>query len=53
MLAESTKKDLQEMVDLLKGLDDIGRMIIKSNTAVLLARQELAEQCHLVSGVSR
>lgn len=43
MLAESTKQDLKEMTDLLKGLDSIGMLIIKSNAVVLLARQELAE----------
>ena len=43
MLAESTKQDLREMTDLLKGLDSIGMLIIKSNAAVLLTRQELAE----------
>ena len=43
MLTESTKQDLREMTDLLKGLDSIGMLIIKSNAAVLLARQELAE----------
>lgn len=43
MLAESTKQDLQEMTDLLKGLDSIGMLIIKSNASALLARQELAE----------
>lgn len=43
MLAEDTKQDLQEMTDLLKGLDSVGMLIIKSNAAALLARQELAE----------
>ena len=43
MLTESTKQDLREMTDLLKGLDSIGMLIIKSNATVLLARQELAE----------
>ena len=43
MLTESTKQDLREMTDLLKGLDGIGMLIIKSNATVLLARQELAE----------
>lgn len=43
MLAEDTKQDLREMTDMLKGLDSIGMLIIKSNTVALLARQELAE----------
>ena len=29
MLTESTKQDLREMTDLLKGLDGIGMLIIK------------------------
>lgn len=43
MLTESKKQDLQEITDLLKGLDSIGMLIVKSNAAALLARQELAE----------
>lgn len=43
MLTESKKQDLQEMTNLLKGLDNISMLIIKSNTAALLARQELEE----------
>ncbi len=47
MLTESAKQDLREMTDLLKGLDSIGMLIIKSNATVLLARQELAESREL------
>lgn len=43
MLSESTKQDLREITDLLKGLDSISMMIMKSNAAVLLTRQKLAE----------
>lgn len=43
MLPESTKQDLREITDLLKGLDSISMMIMKSNAAVLFTRQELAE----------
>ncbi len=43
MLAESRKQDLQEITDLLKGMDSISMMIMKSNAAVLLAKQELTE----------
>ena len=43
MLAESKKQDLQEITDLLKGMDSISMMIMKANAAVLLAKQELTE----------
>lgn len=43
MLSESTKQDLREITDLLKGLDSISMMIMKSNAVVLFARQEIAE----------
>lgn len=43
MLAESKKQDLQEIADLLKGMDSISMMIMKANAAVLLAKQELTE----------
>lgn len=43
MLAESTKQDLKEMTEMLKSLDSVGMMIIKTSATVLLARQELAE----------
>lgn len=43
MLADSTKQDLQEMTEMLKSLDSIGMLIIKTSATALLARQELAE----------
>lgn len=43
MLTGSRKQDLREMTDLLKGMDSIGMMILKSNATALLARQKLAE----------
>lgn len=43
VLAESTKQDLQEMTEMLKSLDSIGMIIIKTSATALLARQELAE----------
>ncbi len=43
MLTKSTKQDLQEMTDMLKSLDSISMMIIKTSASALLARQELAE----------
>lgn len=43
MLPESTKQDLQEMTDMLKSLDSISMMIVKTSASALLARQEIAE----------
>ena len=34
MLTESTKQDLREKTDMLKGLDGIGMLIRKSNATV-------------------
>ncbi|MDE7477432.1 MAG: hypothetical protein K2M91_05705 [Lachnospiraceae bacterium] len=43
MLNESRKDSIEEVVDKLIKLDNIGMMIIMSNATALLARQELAE----------
>lgn len=44
MLSENTKKDIQELSAIMLQLDNAGRMIMMSNAAVLLARQELNDE---------
>lgn len=43
MLTENKKNDVREITNILKELDRVSIMIIKSNATVLLARQELAD----------
>lgn len=51
MLDENTKQDLQEMTEMLKSLDSISMMIIKTSATALLARQELAESSQQVENL--
>ena len=44
MLAKEEKKDIKEMIEIIKKLDATGRMLIMSNATVLLARQAMEEK---------
>lgn len=43
MRPEVKREDVKEIANILKELDTVSIMIIKSNASILLARQELAE----------